>query len=113
MMIRWKCSDLTETTIDGLEEITLISHGSPEEPLREDFILNLTLEVEEKEKWLQDYNYSQRGPINGKDKFKDMKDSKILILTRKEQGIPTLWEITCAMAWILDDDGNTIDRLCC
>ena len=111
MMVRWKNADLSETTIDGLSEVTLISHGGLDDDLLGEF--KSTLKADST---LPEWCYSRRETLRPSlHSFDDMKESRILVLTRssKKAEIPTIWDINCSMAWILDDNGNTIDRLCC
>ena len=116
MMLRWKTADLGATTIDQIEEVTIMAHygNDADGDFYAATLLENISEAANKGEFIQEYNYRKRGHINTIYNFDDMRESRIFVLVRSRLGgIPTVYDITCCMGWILDDDGNTIDKLCC
>lgn len=105
MMIRWKGIDLSETTVDDLAEVTLIGvYG------RDEFTETQREEIMRLHNGDIGYNLRQ-APQSHTYHQPNFTEVDAVVMVRPRQGIAQLYEIQAAMGWILNDQGDTIDKL--
>ena len=109
MMVRWQTIDYATSTLDGVKEVTTVGVYALDEEIPE-----VKPHTRQNGEWLDgNYNFSARGPVNvTKDKYDSHLDEVIaVVIVRFHTGIPTVYQLRCINAWILDDNANTIDKI--